>query len=90
MDENMNKKMNEENLEEVAGGLNAMHLDLGGKIGTPTVMHPILNDKTDAENVHPLMNEKDIPIASHPVMKNLLGEPTLIDTAGEDKKGTLA
>ena len=83
--ENMNTKLHEENLEEVTGGLNNMHVKIGGYADGPSVMHPVLNSDTDAANVHPVINAKDKVVPTHPVMKEMLGSPVLVDTNDTDK-----
>ena len=88
MNEKTNKKMNEEHLEEVAGGLNAMHRKNGG-YADRTVTHTILNDETDAANVRPVMNGKDKPVATNLAMEGKLGQPILVDTNDVEKKRAL-
>ena len=83
--ESMNTKLNEENLEEVTGGLNNIHTKIGGYADRPSVMHPVLNSDTDASNVHPVINAKDKVVPKHPVMKEMLGSPVLVDTNDADK-----
>ena len=96
MNENRNEKLKEENLEEISGGLNSMHLKVGGYADSPVVEHPVMNDRINASNVHPVINGKEKYTADHPVMKGMLGSPTLIDTNDAGKKdsdghvGTLA
>ena len=83
--ENMNTNLNEENLEEVTGGLNNMRVKIGGYADGVSVMHPVLNEKTDAANVHPVINGKNKPVPTHPVIKGMLGSPVLVDTNDIDK-----
>lgn len=78
--EDMNTELNEENLKEISGGLNNMRPKIGGYADRPSVVHPILNDETDAANVNPVMNGNDKPVPTHPVMKGMLGSPVLVDT----------
>ena len=92
MNEKINEKLAEENLEEVSGGLNAMHLKVGGYADNPVVTHPILKDDTDARNVHPVINGNDKPRAKHPIRTDMFGKPVLVDIndAGKGNNPTLA
>ena len=87
MNNELKNKVNEENLEEVTGGLNDMHLKVGGYADSPAVVHPVLNSDTDAANVHPIMKGQDKYVPTHPVMKGKLGQPVLIDTNSADNNG---
>ena len=85
MNEKMNEKLAEENLDEVSGGLNVMHLKVGGYADNPVAMHPILKDDTDARNVHPVINSNDKPRAKHPIRTDMFGKPVLVDINDADK-----
>lgn len=87
MNNEIMNKVNEENLEDVSGGLNGLHLKVGGYADSPIVEHPVLNSKTDAANVHPVLNGQDKYVSTHPVMKGKLGQPVLIDTNSTDNNG---
>ena len=92
MNEKINEKLAEENLDEVSGGLNVMHLKVGGYADSPVTMHPILKDDTDARNVHPVINGNDKPRATHPIRTDMFGKPVLVDINDADNgnKPTLA
>lgn len=89
MNENINEKINEkiaeENLKEVSGGFNAMHLKVGGYADSPIATHPVMTDDIDATNVHPVINGKDKPKATHPLMTGMFGKPVLVDINDADK-----
>lgn len=86
INEKINEKMNEDHLEEVSGGLNAMHRKIGG-YADRTVTHTILDSETDASNVHPVMNGKDKPAAVNLAKEGMLGKPILVDTNDLEKNG---
>lgn len=85
INEKLNEKMTEENLEEVSGGLNAMNLKVGGYADRAVVRNTIMNADTESKNVHPVINGNDRPKATHPFKTDMFGKPVLVDINDVDK-----
>jgi hypothetical protein len=86
--EEINKKMEEEHLEEVSGGFNSLHRKVGGYADS-NVVHTVLNEDTDAKNSHPVMDGKEKPVATNLKKESMLGTPVLVDTNDVEKKRIL-